>query len=65
MDGEPNLKFKGYMAENGIKQSEIAELLKIDPANVNLKINGKQPFTFEQVKTLCIRYGISANDYFF
>ena len=60
-----NLKFKGFLAENGIKQAEIADLLKIDVANVNLKVNGKQPFTLDQVKTLCLHYGISANDYFF
>ena len=58
------LKFKGYCAENGIKQKEIAELLGIDKSNVNLKMNGKQPFTLEQVKTICKHYGISADIYF-
>lgn len=59
-----NLKFKGYMAENGIKQSEIAELLKIDVANVNLKVNGKQDFTLPQIRAICGKYGISADEYF-
>ena len=60
MDGvkEP-LKFKGWLAENGIKQQEIADLLKIDISNVNLKVNGKQPFTMEQAKLICNTYGIS------
>lgn len=58
------LKFKGYMAEHGIKQSELAELLKIDVANVNLKVNGKQDFTLPQIRTICEKYGISADKYF-
>lgn len=58
------LKFKGYCAEHGIKQSEIAELLGITVSNVNLKLNDKQPFTLEQVKQLCEHYGISADIYF-
>lgn len=58
------LKFKGYCAERGIKQAEIAETLGIDISNVNLKLNGKQDFTLSQVKTLCEKYEISADEYF-
>lgn len=58
------LKFKGYCAEHNIKQKEIADLLEITVSNVNRKINGKEPFTLEQVKKLCIKYGISADEYF-
>lgn len=58
------LKFKGYCAENKIKQSEIAELLKITAQSVNRKLNGKAPFTLEQVIILCKRFGISADEYF-
>ena len=65
MEEAKNLKFKGYMAENGIKQSEIAELLELDISNVNLKINGNQPWTLAQVKAICEKYDISANEYFF
>lgn len=59
-----NLKFKGWLVENSIKQSEIAELLEIDQVNVNAKINNKQPWTLQQVKTICQHYGISADIYF-
>lgn len=65
MDGNVNLKFKGFMAENGIKQQEIAELLGIDIATANQKINGKQPWTLPQVKALCEKYNIVADIYFF
>lgn len=58
------LKFKGYCAENKIKQLEIAEVLKLTVQSVNKKLNGKEPFTFEQIKTLCKHYKISADEYF-
>lgn len=57
-------KFKGYMAEHDIKQSEIAELLDITLENANRKVNGKQSFTLAQVQTLCRTYDISADIYF-
>lgn len=59
-----SLKFKGYCAEHGIKQAELAELLDITVSNLNEKINGKQPFTLSQVKIICEKYGISADEYF-
>lgn len=57
-------KFKGYMAEHSIKQSEVAELLGIKVENVNAKVNGRQDFTMEQVRILCSHYGISADKFF-
>ena len=58
------LKFKAYCVEHGIKQSEIAEALKITVSNANLKLNGKEPFTLAQVKVLCEKFKISADEYF-
>jgi plasmid maintenance system antidote protein VapI len=58
------LRFKGFCAENKIKQSEIAEILNITVQSVNRKLNEKEPFTFEQVKTLCNHFKISADVYF-
>lgn len=58
------LRFKGYLAENKIKQSEIAEILNITVQSVNRKLNEKEPFTLEQVKTLCNHFKISADVYF-
>lgn len=58
------LKFKGYCSEHNIRQSEIADLLKVTIQTVNRKMNGKEPFTLEQVKILCAHYGISADEYF-
>lgn len=58
------LKFKGYCAEHGIRNKELAILLEINPSLVNKKLNGKEPFTLEQVKTICKHYKISADEYF-
>lgn len=55
------LSFKGWMAENNVKQTEIAELLGISLQSVNLKVNGKLEFSLPQVRTICARYGISAD----
>ena len=58
------LKFKGWLVEHQIKQSDLAELLGIAPENVNAKLNGRQEFTLSQVKKICDAYGISADDFF-
>lgn len=55
------LSFKGWMVENNIKQSEIAELLDISLQSVNLKVNGKQDFSLPQISAICGRYGLSAD----
>ena len=55
------LSFKGWLAENNIRQSEIAELLGISIQSVNLKVNGKQDFTLPQVSKICGKYHISAD----
>ena len=60
-------KFKGFMVEQGITQQEIAELLDVPRARVNLILNGQRGVDFrgKEIETLCGRYGISADDYFF
>lgn len=58
------LKFKAYCVERRIKQTEIAELLEINAQSVNRKLNEKEPFTLEQVKKICSKYKISADEYF-
>lgn len=58
------LKFKGWLVEHQIKQSDLADLLGIAAENVNAKLNGRQEFTLSQVKKICETYGISADDFF-
>ena len=57
-------KFKGYCVENGIKQTDIANILGLSKSAVNRKMNGHEPFTLEQVKVLCRHFNISADIYF-
>lgn len=57
-------KFKGYMAQHDISQRELADLLGIKAESVNRKVNDKEPFTLSQVKIICQKYGISADDFF-
>lgn len=58
------LKFKGWMAEHGVKQKDLAELLGITQENVNAKVNGRLNFTLPQIKLICSTYQISADDFF-
>lgn len=58
------LKFKGWLVEHQVTQKDLAELLGIAESNVNAKVNGRQDFTLDQVKTICKTYGISADDFF-
>lgn len=59
-----SLKFKGYCAEHNIKQADLAEILDIHVQNVCEKLNGKQAWTLDQVRILCERFDISADEYF-
>lgn len=58
---EQILGFKGWLAQNNIKQKEIAELLGISQTSAYNKINGRQEFTMSQVRTICAHYDISAD----
>ncbi len=55
------LAFKGWLAENNIKQKELAELLGLGVQSVNNKVNGKSDFTLPQIRIICAKYGISAD----
>lgn len=60
-------KLKGFFVEKGIRQEEIAALLGIPKASVNLILNGRagRDFKGKQIKKICETYGISADVYFF
>ncbi len=58
-------RFKAWLSENGIRQSELAELLGKDRATVNLNLNGgRGDFSMEDVRKICVHYGISADEFF-
>lgn len=58
-------KFKGFLAENGIKHKDVAKLLKITPNNFSRKINRNgEDFTVEQISIMCKTYKLDANEFF-
>ena len=56
-------KFKAYMAEHGIKQKDIVDLLNVSASKVNQAINGTGncDFTGQEIKKICETYDISAD----
>lgn len=60
------MKFKAYLVEHGIKQSEIARMLGITRSALNQKIHRKgNNFTIQEVSVICKTLGISMDEYFF
>ena len=49
---EPYNKFKGFMRENGIIYSHIAELLGVTPTTVSQKVNGQSDFTVSEAELI-------------
>lgn len=59
------LKLKAYFVENGIKQSDVANLLNLSRSAFNSKLNrNKADFTLNQVRLICKTYGVSASEFF-
>lgn len=59
------MKFKAWLVENRISQKEVAELLGVSAVAVNRKLNGGENFTVKQIKVICEKYGLSADEFFF
>lgn len=59
-------KMKAYFVENGIKLKEVAELLGISRVTLSYKLNRYRnaDFSLKEVRTLCRRYNLSADEFF-
>lgn len=59
-------KLKAYFVENGIKLKEVAELLGVSRVTLSYKLNRYRnaDFSLKEVRTLCSRYNLSANEFF-
>lgn len=55
------LSFKGWLVQNKVTQTELAKLLGISVQAVNGKVNGRHPFTMNQVIKICETYGVSSD----
>ena len=64
MKGTGYTKFKAWMKENNVKNSDLAELLDITPGTASKKTNGLSDFTVEEIRKICLKYSISADTYF-
>ena len=58
--------FKNYLADNGIKQEEVATLVGLSRSQLNMILNGQRgnDFLVSHVVKICKHYGISADQYF-
>ena len=50
---EVGLKIKGYLEKNGISQIHISRETGIDSVKLNLGLNGKRRFTFDEYALIC------------
>ena len=62
---KPFYKFKGYLAEHGIKQRDVAKAIGMNEVSFSQKINrAGSVFTLDEVKSICEVLDISADDFF-
>lgn len=54
---------KAVLAERGLKQKYLAELLDLSPITINQKINGTLEFTYSEVETMCDDLNISTETF--
>lgn len=61
----PYTKLKAYLKEIGMKQEELARLLKKSKSAVNQNLNGTGgDFTLSEVRLICTHLKISADEFF-
>lgn len=54
-------KFKGFIAENNVKQKEVADLIGVTESTISKKINGNADFDMREVRIICKHYKINAD----
>lgn len=61
----PYTKFKAFLDERGINQSEVAKLLGKSPSAFNQNLNGTGgDFSVSEIRLICSTFNISADEYF-
>ena len=58
------MKFYDYCKENNIHNADISKVLNISIENARELMQGNRDFTLSQVKELCLKYSLSADEYF-
>ena len=54
-------EIKGCMGKHDHRQKDIADILSISVNSVNLKLNGKVPFTVQELSILAKEYDVDIN----
>ncbi|MBR5301174.1 MAG: hypothetical protein IKU36_13180 [Bacteroidales bacterium] len=57
-------KFAEYCRERDISFLDISKQLDISPFEAWQRFKGHEDFTLREIKTLCEKYGLSAEEYF-
>jgi hypothetical protein len=59
-------KFKGWMVENHVKQSDLGDLLHLNITTVNNKLNRRKgaDFSTSEIRMICNHYRLSADQFF-
>lgn len=61
----PYTKFKAFLEEVGVRQSELAGFLNKTPSALNQNLNGTGgDFSLSEVRMICEKFNISADDFF-
>jgi transcriptional regulator with XRE-family HTH domain len=62
---KPYTKLKAFLVEHEIQQSDLAKIIGKSSSSLNQKINGTgSDFTIEEIRLICSKYGISADEFF-
>lgn len=63
---KPYTKFKAFLIENSIKQTDLAKMLDKSKSALNQNINGTGgDFSMKDLKVIRDKLGIRIDDYFF
>lgn len=57
-------KLKAAMAERGYTQDFMAKLINVNASTFNMKINGRQPWKYDECRVIAIHFGQSTDDLF-
>lgn len=56
-------KIKSYIDKQGISQIELCQKTHIQPAKMNLSLNGKRRLTFPEYQTICWALGVGVEEF--
>lgn len=61
---KPYDKFKGWLRENKLTYSDIADFLGINVSTVSQKINGQSDFLLSEINAMKEHYGLPGDIFF-